>query len=138
MIMPMGYTINFLMIISAVFGHFSFPTNSVIAETTNKHITIAVTVKDVLLSIAVEDSFILAQEAKDKGSLLKMIVIRARSSLEVKQLHQMNLDIVGVSPDPECPKGEELFSGQLIIEAVVSAGQLSKLKKMGFEVTEIP
>ena len=134
----MGYTINFLMIISAVFGHFSFPTNSVIAETTNKHITIAVTVKEPLLSIAVEDSFILAQEAKDKGSLLKMIVIRARSSFEVKQLHQMNLDIVGVSPDPECPKGEELFSGQVIIEAVVSAGQLAKLKKMGFEVTEIP
>ena len=72
MIMPMGYSINFLVIISAVFGYFSFPTTSVIAETTGKHISIAVTVKESLLSIAVEDSFILGQEAKDNRSLVKI------------------------------------------------------------------
>lgn len=134
----MGYSIDLLLIISAVFGHLCFPTNSMIAETTGKHIIIAITVKEPPISIVAKDSFVLAQQPKDKEPLLRMVIIRARSSFEVKRLRQMNLDIVTVKPDPKCPPGEKLFSGAVIVEAVVSAGQLAKLKKMGFEVTETP
>ena len=67
-----------------------------------------------------------------------MVIIRARSSIEVKQLRQMHLDIVRVRPDPARPPGNELLSGGFIVEAVVSSGMLKKLKAKGFEVTEIP
>ena len=67
-----------------------------------------------------------------------MVIIRTRSSIEVKQLRQMHLDIVRVSPDPARPPGNELLSGGFIVEAVVSSGMLKKLKAKGFEVTEIP
>ncbi len=108
-----------------------------IAENTGKHIIIAGAVKEHPASIAAGDPFILAQQSKDKEPLLRMVIIRPRSSFELKQLRQMNLDIVMVKPDRECPPGEELFSGAVIVEAVVSAGQLAKLKKMGYDVTEI-
>ncbi len=52
----------------------------------------------------------------------------ARSSIEVKQLRQMHLDITKVRPDPDRPPGEELLSGGFIVEAVVSSGMLNKLK----------
>ena len=50
----------------------------------------------------------------------------------------MHLDIVTVRPDSDRPPGGELLSGGFIVEAVANSGQLAKLKKMGFEVTEIP
>ena len=73
-----------------------------------------------------------------EGPLLMMVHIRARSSLEVRQLRQMNLDITKVRPDPSRPPSEELLSGGFIVEAVVTPGILGKLKAKGFEVSEIP
>jgi hypothetical protein len=72
--------------------------------------------------------------------MLIMVHIRARSSLEVKQLRQMHLvDIVRVRPDPSRPPSEEeLLSGGFIVEAVVTSGILAKLKAKGFEVSEVP
>jgi len=72
--------------------------------------------------------------------MLIMVRIRARSSLEVKQLRQMHLvDIVRVRPDPSRPPSEEeLLSGGFIVEAVVTPGILAKLKAKGFEVSEVP
>jgi hypothetical protein len=67
-----------------------------------------------------------------------MIIIRARSSHEVNQLRQMNLDIVMVRPDPSRPPSEESLSGGFMVEAVVTPGQLAKLKAKGFEVSEVP
>jgi hypothetical protein len=67
-----------------------------------------------------------------------MVRIRARSSLEVKQLCRMNLDITRVRPDPSRPPSEELLSGGFIVEAVVTPGILAKLKARGFEVSEFP
>jgi len=81
-----------------------------------------------------------SQEPTAEGPLLRMVIIRARSSLEVKQLRQMHLvDIVKVRPDPSRPPSEELLlSGGFIVEAVISRGMLAKLKAKGFEVSEIP
>ena len=67
-----------------------------------------------------------------------MVLIRASSSLEVKQLRQMHLDIARVRPDPSRPPSEESLSGGFIVEAVVTPGILAKLKAKGFEVSEIP
>jgi len=67
-----------------------------------------------------------------------MVRIRARSSIEVRQLRGMHLDIVNVRPDSDRPPRGEFLSGGFIVEAVVTSGQLAKLKKMGFEVSEIP
>ena len=50
----------------------------------------------------------------------------------------MHLDIVNVRPDSDRPPRGEFLSGGFIVEAVVTSGQLAKLKKMGFEVSEIP
>jgi hypothetical protein len=81
-----------------------------------------------------------SQEPTAEGPLLRMVIIRARSSPEVKQLRQMHLvDIVRVRPDPSRPPSEELLlSGGFIVEAVVSRGMLAKLKAKGFEVSEVP
>jgi hypothetical protein len=79
-----------------------------------------------------------ADESASNEPLLRVVIIRARSSIEVKQLRRMNLDIVRVRADPGRPPGEGLPSGGFIVEAVVTAGQLTKLKKMGFVVTEAP
>ena len=74
----------------------------------------------------------------DKEPLLRMVLIRTTSSRGLKQLRGMHLDIVRVRADPDRARGEELFSGGYIVEAVVTKGQLAKLKKMGFEVSEMP
>ena len=50
----------------------------------------------------------------------------------------MHLDIVGIRPDPDRAPGVELYSGAYIVEAVITKGQLAKLKKMGFDVCEMP
>ena len=70
--------------------------------------------------------------------LLRMVKIRTTSARGLKQLRAMHLDIVNVVPDPDCPPGGELLSGGYIVEAVVTKGELAKLKKMGFEVSEMP
>ncbi len=67
-----------------------------------------------------------------------MVHIRAKSSLEVKQLRQMGLDIAKVRPDPSRPPSDESLSGGFIVEAVVRPGLLAKLKAMGFDITEAP
>lgn len=85
---------------------------------------------------------------------LRMVHIRARSPLEVRQLRQMGLDIARVRPvatDPVRAPGKELppikelppgkakpAQAEFIIEAVVSPEIMAKLKAMGFEFTEIP
>ena len=79
-----------------------------------------------------------AQTPANKEPLLRMVQIRAGSSIEVRQLRGMLLDIVNVLPDSDRPPGGELLSGGFIVEAVANSGQLAKLKKMGFEVSEIP
>lgn len=66
---------------------------------------------------------------------LQMVLIRAESQLEVQKLRQMNLDIVWVKAVEanETPDSKEaLRQGEYLIEAVVSPGQLAKLKSLGF------
>jgi hypothetical protein len=84
-------------------------------------------------------------EAPAEGEAqLKMVLIQAKSALEVKQLRQMNLDIVRVRKiEPTEPKvtpdsKEALLAGEFIVEAVVTPGELAKLKKLGFAITEVP
>ena len=86
---------------------------------------------------ALKTSFF-AQTPANKEPLLRMVRIRAGSSIEVRQLRGMQVDIVNVWPDPDRPPRGELLSGGFIVEAVATAGQLAKLKKMGFEVSEMP
>ena len=50
----------------------------------------------------------------------------------------IHLDIVRVRADPDRAPGEKLFSGKYIVEAVVTKGELAKLKAMGFEISEVP
>lgn len=72
---------------------------------------------------------------------LQMVLIRAESQLEVQKLRRMNLDIVRVKAveSNETPDSKEaLRQGEYLIEAVVSPGQLAKLKSLGFHVTELP
>jgi hypothetical protein len=66
-----------------------------------------------------------------------MVRIRARSSLEVRQLRQLLLDIASVRPDPDRPPSG-LWSGGFIVEAVVTLDVLDTLKAKGFEVSEVP
>jgi hypothetical protein len=85
-----------------------------------------------------------AEAPAEGDAQLKMVLIQAKSALEVKQLRQMNLDIVRVrkiepteskvTPDSK----EALLAGEFIIEAVVTPGELAKLKKLGFAITEVP
>jgi hypothetical protein len=79
-----------------------------------------------------------AQTPANKEPLLRMIRIRAKSSIEVRQLRRMHLDIVNVKPDDDRPPRGELLSGGFIVEAVATSGQSAKLKKMGFEISEMP
>jgi len=74
----------------------------------------------------------------DMEPLLRMVLIRTSSARGLKQLRAMHLDIVSLRADDDRAPGKELFSGGYIVEAVVTKGQLAKLKAMGFEVTEIP
>lgn len=73
-----------------------------------------------------------------RESLLRMVLIRTTPSRGLKQLRGLHLDIVRVRADPDRAPGEELFSGGYIVEAVVTKGELAKLKAMGFEVSDVP
>ena len=85
-----------------------------------------------------------SQTPAEGDAQLKMVLIRAKSSLEVKQLRQMNLDIIRVRTiesveSKETPDSKEaLLEGKFIVEAVVTPGELAKLKSLGFDVTEVP
>ena len=118
------------------------PGPSVTAEPTETHILPTTTEAPTLTPTAVDTMTpapTLSQEPTPEGPQLRMVIIRARSSLEVKQLRQMHLDIARVRPDPSRPPSEEeLLSGGFIVEAVVTPGILAKLKAKGFEVSEVP
>ena len=86
---------------------------------------------------ALKTSFF-AQTPANKEPLLRMVRIRAKSSIDVRQLRGIHLDIVNVRPDSDRPPPGELHSGGFIVDAVANSGQLVKLKKMGFEVSEMP
>lgn len=93
-------------------------------------------------------------ESTSGEPLLRMVHIRAKSPLEVKRLHQMGLNIAAirsVPADPNRPPGKDLLTDragtpdkellpreEFIVEAVITAEILDKLRAMGFEVTEIP
>ena len=69
---------------------------------------------------------------------MRMVHIRAKSSLEVKQLRQMGLNIAKVRPDPSRPPSAESLTGGFIVEAVVTPGLFAKLKAKGFDIAEAP
>lgn len=72
---------------------------------------------------------------------LKMVLIRAKSPLEVQELRRMQLDIVRITPvesDQTPTSKEDFLKREFIIEAVIPSGILTKLTAMGFEVTEVP
>jgi hypothetical protein len=71
---------------------------------------------------------------------LKMVLIRA-SATELRQLRKMPVDIVRVRPaetDRTPATKEDFLNTQFIVEAVVPAALLDKLKKLGFDLTEVP
>ena len=70
--------------------------------------------------------------------MLKMVFIRTSSPGSIKQLRAMPIDIVRVRPDPEHPADKNSLSGGLIVEAVVPADILPKLRAIGFDVSEAP
>src|SRR5215216_4416241 len=93
--------------------------------------------------LAVETSMpviVASPEPRGNGSQLKMVLIRA-SAVEVAQLRKMPLEIVRVravaSLQPPTTKLDFLQS-EFIVEAVVSAGLLAKLRALGIDVTEAP
>lgn len=74
-----------------------------------------------------------------------MVLIRAKSQLEVKQLRQMGIDIIRIRKidAKEIPKvtpdsKEALLEGEFMVEVVIPVSILNKLKGLGFEVTEAP
>lgn len=72
---------------------------------------------------------------------MKMVLIRAKSQSEIKQLRQMGINIIRVRTveSKETPDSKEaLLEGEFMIEAVVPVGILTKLKNLGFEVTIVP
>jgi hypothetical protein len=101
-------------------------------------VTISVKTKIEKSTHAALENIFFVQEPSAKNTLLRMVQIRTTSSRGLKQLRKMHLDIVNIRPDPERPPGEELFSGGYIVEAVVTKGELAKLKKMGYEISEMP
>ena len=69
-----------------------------------------------------------------------MVLIRARSSLEVRQLRQMpQVDVLRVKPDPGRPPDEGRFlPGGFLVEAVVPRDMVAALKARGFDLSEVP
>jgi hypothetical protein len=84
------------------------------------------------------ENVLIDQESAAKGPLLIMVQIRTTPARGLKQLREMHLDIVSVKHDPDRAPGDKLFSGGYIVEAVITKGQLAKLRAMGFEISEIP
>lgn len=120
------------------------PGPSVTAEPTETRIPPATPPEAATLTLTAVETMTPAQapsqEPDPEGPLLRMVIIRVRSSLEVRKLRQMpTVDVVMVRPDPDRPPNEELMSsGGFIVEAVVTRDMLATLKAKGFEVVEIP
>jgi hypothetical protein len=124
-----------LVTIGAVFCH--LPVCLANAEDSATRVCISA-VTELHDSAPAESALFLARKSSEQTLRLIMVIIRARSSAEVEQLRRMNLDIAKVRPDSDRPPEGEMTSGGFIVEAVVSAGMLKKLKAKGFQVTEIP
>jgi len=135
MIILIVFSIVFFLTVTTAFGYpFS------LEKTVNDEITSARLLNDAnvqLFKVTAVDPFILAQELKGDEPLLRMVIIRARSSIGVKQLRGTHIDIIRVRSDPGRPPGNDLLSGGFIVEAVVTADQLNEIEAMGFEVSGI-
>ena len=86
-----------------------------------------------------------SQDPAEGDTQLKMVLIRAKSPLEVEKLRRMGLNLIRVreveskETSEVTPDSKQAFLEQeFLIEAVVSPGILAKLKGLGFEVTEVP
>jgi hypothetical protein len=132
------YLFAFALFLNAEVASCFLPKDQAIAESMRTVLSISVTTIIQNSKINAVRTSCFAQTPANKEPLLRMVRIRAKSSIEVRQLRGMHLDIVNIRPDPDRPPGGELLSGGFIVEAVVAAGQLAKLKKMGFEVSEMP
>jgi hypothetical protein len=127
-----------LLITTVVVIQVSLPLRAAAASCMVTSIFISVTAKMGKLTNPAVENVLLNQNSVAKGPLLRMVQIRTRSARGLKQLRAMHLDIVNVRPDHDCPPGGELLSGGYIVEAVVTKGELAKLRTMGFELSEIP
>lgn len=126
------------LLVATVVVHGSLPLSARTAGRMDTSISISIKTKIEKSTHPALESIFFVQESMAKEPLLRMVLIRTTSSRGLKQLRGMHLDIVRVRADPNRAPGEELFSGGYIIEAVVTKGELAKLKKMVFEVSEIP
>ena len=127
-----------LLIATVVVGGDSLPLNTATASRMGTSTSISVKTKTEKSTHPALENIFFVQKSLAIEALLRMVQIRTTSSRGLKQLRAMHLDIVRVRVDPDRAPGEELFSGGYIVEAVVTKGELAKLKKMGFEVTEMP
>jgi hypothetical protein len=129
-----------LLITTVVVIQVSLPLRTLRAATAScMGTSIFISVKDKMVKLTNPDveNLLLDQESVAKGPLLRIVQIRITSASGLKQLRAMHLDILSVRPDPDCPPGGELLSGEYIVEAVVTKGELVKLKAMGFEVSVV-
>jgi hypothetical protein len=82
-----------------------------------------------------------SQTPAEGAPQLKMVVIRAKSQREVQRLRQMGLNLIRIRTveSKETPDSKEaLLEGEFLVEVVVPTGILAKLRRLGFEVTEVP
>ncbi len=138
MVKSTRYRIALALLVATVVVRGSLPLSAAIAGRMDTFISISVKTKIEKSTHSALERIFFVQEFVAKEPLLRMVLIRTTSSRGLKQLRAMHLDIVRVRPDPNRARGEELFSGGYIVEAVVTKGELAKLKKMGFEVSEMP
>ena len=132
------YRITLALLVATVVGHGFLPLSGAITDCMDTSISISVKTKLEKSTHSALENVLFVQESAAKKPLLRMVQIRTTSSRGLKQLRDMHLDIVRVRADPDRASGEKLFSGGYIVEAVVMKGELAKLKKMGFEVSEVP
>jgi hypothetical protein len=68
------------------------------------------------------------------------VLIRARSSLQIRQLrHMAQVDVVRVRPDPgRQPDEDALSPGGFLVEAIVPREIVAALKGKGFDIAEVP
>jgi hypothetical protein len=71
-------------------------------------------------------------------AILKMVFIHASSPGSIKQLRAMHVDIIRVRQDHNGPADKNSLSRGFIVEAVVPADILPKLRAIGFDVSEVP
>ena len=137
MIKSTRYRITLALLVAMVVVHGSLPLSATIAGSEGTAKSISVKTKIEKSTHPALESIFFVQKSVGKEPLLRMVLIRTTSSRGLKQLRGMHLDIIRVRADPDRAPGEELFSGGYLVEAVVTKGQLAKLKKMDFEVFEM-